>query len=191
MTVPIRQRQIEAAVSDSELFAKIADGRLDALGALFDRHHSAVRAFVDRMTGGAPDRDDLVQETFLAAARAAASVEPSASARPFLLGVAAQLLRRRRRSFARVRRLLSALSEVVAASPPDPEQATVSRREQVRLERAIAALDHERREVFLLVEVGGLSGVEAARALEIPAGTAWRRLHEARRELRAAMEVSR
>jgi RNA polymerase sigma-70 factor, ECF subfamily len=191
VSAPVSVRSREPERSDEELFARIAEGRLDALGALFDRHHAAVRAFVERMTSGAPDRDDLVQETFLAAARAAGSFEPTPSARPFLLGVAAQLLRRRRRSFARLRRLLAAVGDVVTPAPPDPEEATIARNEHVRVERAIAALADERREVFLLVELSGLSGVEAARALGVPAGTVWRRLHEARRELRRAMESSR
>jgi len=37
----------------------------------------------------------------------------------------------------------------------------------------------------LLCDLEGLKGTDAARALGIPEGTVWRRLHEARTRLRA------
>jgi DNA-directed RNA polymerase specialized sigma24 family protein len=39
-----------------------------------------------------------------------------------------------------------------------------------------------------MVDLGGLSGVDAAKALGIPAGTVWRRLHEARAQLRDSIQ---
>ena len=56
--------------------------------------------------------------------------------------------------------------------------------EKTDIERAIAALSPQKREVLLLVEVEELTCEEAASALGIPVGTVWTRLHHARRELR-------
>jgi RNA polymerase sigma-70 factor (ECF subfamily) len=39
-----------------------------------------------------------------------------------------------------------------------------------------------------MVEWNGMSGVEAAKILGIPVGTVWRRLHEARAEIRRMLE---
>ena len=75
----------------------------------------------ERGSATPPTAADLVQETFLTASRAAASFERGAAAKPFLLGVAAQLARRRRRSFARLRAMLEAFAHVPVAPRATPE----------------------------------------------------------------------
>lgn len=170
--------------TDSELFEGMARGDLGPLGELFDRYHASVRAFAERVLVNAADADDLVQETFLTASHAAASFEPGASAKPFLLGVAAQLARRRRRSFARLRAMLESFAQAPVSPRATPEDNLAVSEEAALLDGALARLSHDHREVILMVDLGGLSGVEAAKALGVPAGTVWRRLHEARAELR-------
>jgi hypothetical protein len=88
-------------VSDAELLQRVDHGELSALGALYDRHHDSVRQFLARATAQGSDADDLTHETFLALAKIAGRYDGRASARPFLIGIAAQLVRRRRRGFAR------------------------------------------------------------------------------------------
>lgn len=173
-----------AHATDTELFEGMARGDLGPLGEVFDRHHARVRAFAERVLANPADAADLVQETFLTASRAAASFEPGAAAKPFLLGVAAQLARRRRRSFARLRAILETFALAPMAPRATPEDDLAAGEETALLDAAVARLSHEHREVVLMVHLGGLSGVEAAKALGIPAGTVWRRLHEARAELR-------
>lgn len=177
-----------ADATDSELFHGIALGDLGPLGELFDRHHASVRAFAERLLANSADAADLVQETFLTASRAAASFEPGAAAKPFLLGVAAQLARRKRRSFARLRTLIKAFEHVPLAPRATPEDQLLEGQEFALLNAAVARLSHQHREVILLVDLGGLSGVEAAKALGIPPGTVWRRLHEARSQLRDSIQ---
>lgn len=187
-TSPARPLAPPAASSsvlpDTELLAGIARGDLGPLGELFDRHHECVRAFALRLLRSPSDADDLVQETFLTASRAAASFVPGPSARPFLLGVAAQLVRRRRRSFRRLYAMLGSLSLAPTAPHPTPEDLTAKGEDAARLHAAMERLSLDHQTVLGLVEVSGLSGVEAASALGIPVGTVWRRLHEARGELR-------
>jgi RNA polymerase sigma-70 factor (ECF subfamily) len=173
-----------ANATDSELFEGMARGDLGPLGELFDRHHARVRAFAERVLANPADAADLVQETFLTASRAAASFESGAAGKPFLLGVAAQLARRRRRSFARLRAILETFAHAPMAPRATPEDDLAAGEETALLDAAVARLSQEHREVVLMVHLGGLSGVEAAKALGIPAGTVWRRLHEARAELR-------
>ncbi|MDB4942020.1 MAG: polymerase ECF-subfamily sigma factor [Labilithrix sp.] len=177
-----------ATATDTELFEGIARGALGPLGELFDRHHASVRSFAQRLLASAADADDLVQETFLTASRAAASYEAGASARPFLLGVAAQLARRRRRTFARLRGMLESFGNAPAAPPATPEEDLLRGERGALVDEALARLSHDHREIILMVDLGGLSGVEAAKALGVPAGTVWRRLHEARSELRERIQ---
>jgi RNA polymerase sigma factor (sigma-70 family) len=171
--------------TDPEILRQLAAGEIGALGELYDRYQEAVRRFVVRATADAEDADDLVQATFLAAAKSAERYDGRPLCRPWLIGIAAQLLRRRRQSFGRSLAVLSSLR--VRATASDPRAAIQARSD---LERALVRLSEAKRLTLLMAEVEGLSCAEIAAALEIPIGTVWTRLHAARRELRRAMEAS-
>jgi RNA polymerase sigma-70 factor (ECF subfamily) len=171
------------AAPDAALMSRLAAGESGALGELYDRHHERLRRFVARATADAEDVDDLVHATFLAAAKSAGRYDGRASCRPWLIGIAAQLIRRRRQAFGRVLTALSALAGLRAASV-DPRPALHARGD---LERALAGLSEGKRLTLLMAEVEGLTCPEIAAALRIPVGTVWTRLHAARRELRQAL----
>jgi DNA-directed RNA polymerase specialized sigma24 family protein len=65
------------------------------------------RGFLARATAGAHDVDDLVHATFLAAAESAGRYDGRVSCRPWLIGIAAQLVRRRRQASGRFFTFLS------------------------------------------------------------------------------------
>src|SRR5690606_76011 len=80
------------------------------------------------------------------------------------------------------------LASLLVEPPPErlPTDRLAEQRELVRrIPAALARLPHELRVVYAMVELEQLSGAEAARVLGIPPGTAWRRLHQARRALLA------
>ncbi|MEP7120850.1 MAG: sigma factor, partial [Byssovorax sp.] len=87
--------------SDSELFAAMSAGNLTALGVLYDRHHSSIRRFILRASAGGQDTEDLVHDVFLTASRVAGTYDDRAGSRPFLLGIAANIVRSRRQKQAR------------------------------------------------------------------------------------------
>jgi RNA polymerase sigma-70 factor (ECF subfamily) len=173
-----------AASTDAELMGQLARGEIDALGELYDRYHDVVRRFLGRAARDADDVDDLVHATFLEAAQSAARYDGRPSCRPWLVGIAAHLLRRRRQRFGRFMAVLASLRGV-RATPADPRPAMQARTD---LDRALAAISEAKRVTILMAEVEGLSCAEIAAALEIPVGTVWTRLHAARRELRRALE---
>lgn len=169
--------------SDPELLQQLATGQLGALGELYDRYQAPLRSFLARATRDAHDVDDLLHATFLAAAQSAERYDGRASCRPWLVGIAAQLLRRRRQTFGRLVAVLGALK---GSLPPaaDPRSALQARSD---VERALARLSEAKRMTVLMAEVEGLSCAEIAEALGVPIGTVWTRLHSARRELRQAL----
>lgn len=170
--------------SDPELVAQLAKGEIEALGELYDRYSEPLRRFVARATSGAEDVDDLVHATFLTATQVAERYDGRACCRPWLIGIAAQLVRRRRHALGRWFALRTALSSVRSSSI-DPRPALHTQRD---LERALERLSELKRITFLMAEVERLSCDEIAEVLGVPVGTVWTRLHAARRELRAALE---
>ena len=169
---------------DPEIMRRLASGEGGALGELYDRYQDRLRRFLARATGDAEDVDDLVHATFLAAAKSAGRYDGRASCRPWLVGIAAQLLRRRRQTFGRLCKCLSSLSGL-RATGIDPRAALQARNQ---VERALLGISEAKRVAFLMSEVEGLTCPEIAAALCVPIGTVWTRLHAARRELRQALE---
>src|SRR5262249_12821734 len=163
-----------------QLMHALASGDLSALGTLYDRYHEDVRQFLGRALARGSDVDDVTHEVFLTLVRASASYDARPSARPFLIGIAAQLVRRRRRSLRRWADMVIAfaarLTWVVERTPEDAASTT----EQLeRFERVLDGLTEDKRLTFLMVEREGMPGDEVARALGIPIGTVWTRLHHA------------
>lgn len=189
--MPLRRveerRAASSELSDEALLAACGIGDAAALGALFDRHHEAVYRLVSRLLRtDAGEIDDLVQQTFLAAWRSAKKFSGQGAVRSYLFGIAANTVRHHIRSNVRRR---AALAEV--PPPPDAHQpdAAAARAQQVqRLAIALEQLPDELRVVYVMCDLEEVPGVEAARVLGLRAGTLWRRLHDARRALREAIE---
>ena len=170
---------------DPELMQQLAAGQLGALGELYDRYQAPLRSFLARATRDAHDVDDLLHAAFLAAAKSADRYDGRSSCRPWLIGITAQLLRRRRQTFSR---LVSVLAALKGTQPPasDPRPTLQARTD---LERALGQLSEAKRLTVLMAEVEGLSCAEISTALAVPIGTVWTRLHAARRELRQALDA--
>lgn len=179
MSAAPRRGAADTGLTDAALFGALARGELGALGQLFDRHAAATFQFISKV---APreDVDDVVQEAFLRLTRLADRFEERGSGgRPFVFGVAHAVVRERRRASARFLRALASFAGVESQRTVSPNATARS-----EVERCLAALSTEKREVLVLTEAMGLSGPEAAEVLGIPVGTVWTRLHHARRELR-------
>jgi RNA polymerase sigma-70 factor (ECF subfamily) len=161
---------------------ELAAGQLGALAELYNRYQAPVRSFIAHATRDAHDIDDLIHDTFLTAATSAARYDGRASCRPWLIGIAAQLLRRRRHTLSRFAAVLKDILQPARDSCPTFEART-------DLERALAQLSEPKRITLLMAEVEGLTCPEIAEALGVPVGTVWTRLHAARRELRKTLEA--
>ncbi len=179
-------------VSDEALVVACAGGDTAALGTLFDRRQADVRRFLFRLSGTAErDLDDLVQSTFLQALKASARFRGHSSAKTWLYGIAANLVRHHVRGEVRQKNFLHALGDVVAEGAASADATAVRRQQVEQLRAGVARLPHDQRVAFVLCDVEGVSGVESAALLGIPEGTLWRRLHQARSALRTTVETLR
>jgi RNA polymerase sigma factor (sigma-70 family) len=186
-----QERRGDPEEGDAGLVRRVAGGDLSSLGVLYDRHHEGVRQFVARATSSKADAEDITHEAFLTLAKIAARYDGRASARPFLLGIAAQLVRRRKRGLGRWAQALTSFADTFSfPRVRTPEDAASTIEEMRRFDEALGRLTAEKRLVFLLIEREGLSGEEVARALDIPVNTVWTRLHHARNDLRRSLAPS-
>jgi RNA polymerase sigma-70 factor (ECF subfamily) len=170
-------------LSDEALVAACATGDRGARGLLFERHVTSVHRFVMRLRGSdAAEVDDLVQGTFVAAFGAAARFN-GGNVRAWLFGIAANLTRGYARGEIRRKSAMRAAAEIEPGPAIDPHDRDVL----ARVPAALAALPHDQRVAFVLVDLEEQKGVDAAAALGVPEGTLWRRLHDARRALRTML----
>jgi len=174
-------------LSDRALVSAVADGDPAALGALYDRYHLDVYRFVARLARP-DDADDFVQMTFLEAHRSAPRFRGDAAVKTWLFGIAANLVRNYFRREQRTRRAHDSLEALPKRPPTDPGEAVTRDRQQRWFDAAIERLSPALREAFVLCVVEELPGKEAAQALGIREASLWRRLHDARDALRAAIE---
>jgi RNA polymerase sigma-70 factor (ECF subfamily) len=178
-------------MSDEALVAACATGEKAALGALYDRHATGVRRFLSRLSGtDERDLDDLVQTTFEAVPRASRGYDARSTVRTWLIGIANNTARHHVRTEIRRRRLVEAARTQPVARSADPAGELLERERAARLRDAIDALSPKLREAFVMIYLEGLSGIEAARLLDVREGAIWKRLHEARAFIRERLEGS-
>lgn len=157
---------------------------------LFDRHGAVIHRYLARRTGSAAV-DDLLAETFVAAFATRSRYDLDyQDARPWLYGIASNMLARHHHAEQQALRLIGALRPERAASSHedrvvDRVVAEALRRE---LEIALASLAAGDRDVLLLIAWEELTYDEVAHALAIPVGTVRSRRHRARAHLRPLLE---
>lgn len=153
--------------------------------ALFDRHFAAVYGYCARRVG-VDAGEDLAALTFLRAFRARARYRMEArDARPWLLGIAGNLVREHRRAERRHLRLVAKLGSQPVETASDP---SVSTEVGALLAAALLRLSRADRDALLLHVWGGLSYEEVAAATGVPLGTVRSRIHRARRRVRELLE---
>ena len=179
-----QDRSVEAE-SDAQV---IAASRADPLvfATVFDQHYDAVHRYLARRVG--PDlADDLAAETFTEAFDVRLRFDTERpDARPWLFGIATNLLRHHYRSEARRLRAYARLDRPATANDTFGEIETRLDAERAGpvIAAAVASLSADERDVLLLLAWADLRYEEIAVALRIPIGTVRSRLHRARRRLR-------
>ena len=170
-------------LSDIELWDLAVDGDHEGFGALFERHARSVYNHCFRRTASWADAEELTSAVFVEAWRRRRDVRPiDESARPWLLGVANNLLRNHRRS---LRRYRAALARLPSPGPqPDPADDVAGRladeRQMSRVLALVERLPRRDQEVLALCAWSELTYHEAATVLDIPVGTVRSRLARAR-----------
>jgi RNA polymerase sigma factor (sigma-70 family) len=161
----------------------------ERFAVLFDRHAPHIHRYLARRAGRQV-ADDLVAETFLTAFAKRDRYDLGYSdARPWLYGIATNLVGQHHRDEARQYRIM----QRAVAEPEVPDHAdrvaagVTAQAMRALLEAALAGLPAGDRDVLLLIAWEQLTYQEVSRALAIPAGTVRSRLHRARAKVRQVL----
>jgi RNA polymerase sigma factor (sigma-70 family) len=180
---------VTSAQPDAELILR---SRSDpaAFAGIFDRHHAELYRYLRRRVG-AGLAADLAAETFVTAfARRGAYRADTPDARPWLYGIAHNLLRNHLRT---ERRQFAAFARHGADPLADPDASTAFATADARADSAmvscklaqiLATMPSRDRDVLLLFAWADMSYAEIGQALNIPVGTVRSRLNRVRQQLR-------
>lgn len=138
--------------------------------------------------GDAADAEDVAQETFIRAHRSLAGFDASRPMRPWLLQIAMNLVRNRRRALGRYLAALQRQLHKEPPSSPDVEASAGARLQAERLWQAVRKLRPEDQEMIYLRYFLELRVDETAQAAKIAEGTVKSRTSRALGRLREVLE---
>ena len=169
------------------LISRARDGDREAFGALVEQYRDNVYRLAYRMCGNAYDADEAAQEAFVAAWRALPNFRGDAKFSTWLYrlttNAAIDVMRREKRHKA-----VGDGEMVEVADDTDSPQETVERTEQQEaVQKALATLSDEYREVLLLRYMEELDYAEIAEVLKLPSGTVKSRINRAKAALKTAL----
>jgi RNA polymerase sigma factor (sigma-70 family) len=171
--------------TDADLIERSARGQPEAFVAVVERHEVAVHGYLARRAGRQA-ADDLLAEVWMRAFAGRMGYDPGRDdARPWLYGIARNVLR------AHWQASIRQSYGPTAGRPEDPWDDVIDRLDSAAgarvLRPALRALPPAEREILLLVAWEQLTPAEAAAVVGVPQGTARSRLHRARAALRLAL----
>ena len=175
--------------SDAEVIAASRDDP-GAFALIFDRHFDAIFRYL-RRRAGRTRAEELAAETFAQALAARHRFNGShPDARPWLYGIAVNLLRHHyRREERELRAYARGGLDPLAAEEPSLERADAAAIRPA-VAAALAELAPIEREALLLYAWAELAYGDIATALGIPVGTVRSRINRARRRLRELLAAS-
>jgi RNA polymerase sigma-70 factor (ECF subfamily) len=168
------------------LRAQRGDGR--AFAELVEPHREIVFRVAYLLTRDAAEAEDAAQDALVKAWRALGRFRPDAPLRPWLLRIAANEARNRRRGAGRREGLAlrAAAAEGSGEAAPSPEDAALAAAERRRLLAALESLPEPSRLVLQLRYLLDLSEDDTAAALGVRRGTVKSRTARALERLREA-----
>jgi RNA polymerase sigma-70 factor (ECF subfamily) len=172
---------------EQRLIAAAKAGDEQAYGRLLARHQAVAFRVAYLVTGSAAEAEDALQEACVSAWLALDRFREPAPFRPWLVRIAANAARNRRRAAGRQAGLaLRVVSE--PATAPSAEAVALAASEREALAAAVARLREDDQLVIAARYFLGLTEAEAATALGVRPGTVKSRLSRALTRLRAQLE---
>lgn len=189
----------ETGDEDFALLARAQAGDLRAFDQLVTRHRAKVFAMIRNMIHNEADAWDLSQEVFIKAWNALPRFEARAKFSTWMYRIAHNAVYdwTRKRKVEAVgelddgvfeRELIDSASHTTPHAAEAPDAALEGGELRAKIEKALAKLSPEHREVVLLKDVQGLAYKEIADVMKTSIGTVMSRLHYARKKLQTLLK---
>jgi RNA polymerase sigma-70 factor (ECF subfamily) len=167
---------------DLDLAAGCASGESDAFAEVYRRFGERMKSIAFNHLGNIADAEDAVQETFVKLHRAARGFTGEAAFSTWLyrilVNTCLDMIRKRRRRIQE-----TPIDDVVAGGRA---AMTVDDAKRMTLRKMLAELPEQRRSVFVLFEIEGLSHAEIGEILDISEGNSKWILFSTKKQLQQA-----
>src|SRR5688572_2863473 len=184
---------------DEDLMVQYQQGEVRAFEILLGRHKKPVFNFILRFVGDRETAEDLLQETFMRVIKGAEAYKRQAKFTTWLYTIARNLCvdqtrRRKHRRHASLDAPMSAsedsgtLMDVIPGSEMASDRKSVNKELHETMQRAIAGLSEEQREVFLMREFLDLPFKQIAEVVGVPENTVKSRMRYALEKLRLELD---
>ena len=175
---------------EQRLIAAAKAGDQNAYAKLLERHQAVAFRAACLITGSAAEAEDATQEACVKAWLALRRFRPDAPFRPWLVRIAINEARNRRRGAGRRATLVLRVSPSAAESAPSAETEALAGEERARLASAVGLLREDDQLVIAARYFLGLSEAETATALGLRRGTVKSRLSRALGRLQTELETT-
>ena len=177
-------------LSDEELMQQAAAGRTETLAVLFDRHHRKLLTYFVKLGHARSGGEDLVQDTFVRMLRYAGSFRPGARFTPWMYQIARNAAADAFHAHPREEFCdHEALDGFGVTAPDSPDSIRGLQETEQRLQRALAMLARDKRELVLLSRVRQLGTEDLANLFGCSAAAVKVRLHRSLEELRGHFDA--
>lgn len=181
--------------TDQELIDLCLGGRTEEFGRLVERYQNRLFTTLVSLLGSAEDARDVAQDAFVNAFQKLHTFRGRSAFYSWLFRIALNSAVSYQRKQHRVLVSIEAARETSGLEPvsthpeTDPGFAMDVSERQALVRAALAELPEEYRTVLVLKEVDDLKYEEIAEIVDCPIGTVRSRIHRARLELRAKLEI--
>lgn len=172
---------MDASRLDEDMIARMGAGNAEAFRDFYRATSDAVFGFALSIVGNRMDAEDVMHDAFIRAYQGAAMYRPQGKPLAWLLTIVRNTSYNKlkaRKTTVDIRDFEGTLDAPVAGDPLD----------RIVLEKAMAILDDQERQVVVLHAVTGLKHREIAEILEMPQGTVLSKYHRALGKLKAEIE---
>lgn len=174
---------------DQEVVRRVGAGDHTAFRALVERHRGPLYSFVLRMVRRPQVAEELVQETFVRAFRAAPRYEPTAAVSTWLFHIAARLAMNEAARVHHVHEVAVDASDVPAEAP-GPLEALERKELSHTVEEALSRLPPQQRAAVVLARFEEMRYREIGEVLGVSEGAVDGLLQRARQTLRGLLRTA-
>lgn len=172
------------AYDDQTLAKRVIEGDSIAFDTLFARHRDTIYAMLLKYTGNSDDVDDLMQEAFMKAYLKIGLYNPKYDFGAWIYTIARNTFvdfsRTRKSNAINPQNISLESSDTSHMSAPTPEDCIINAQQRAQIERYIAMLPEDYRQLFELRFIDEYSYEEIAEKLDMKLGTVKTRIFRVR-----------